>query len=1164
MDFRLNKGLCNKITEEDCWTVIRKYFETKGFISHHLKSYNKFVNSDIQDIIHSVKPITILGNEYDSKHDDDKRKKKLVLTFGEISIDSQYMEENDGSITKITPDICRLRDLTYQASIYMNMMRTVSEINITQGIEQIIKKDSEKVLIGKLPIMLKSVLCILQNLSKDELKQKNECIYDHGGYFIINGAEKVLISSENVAKNRWICNKDADKNLRIFSLYEIHSAYGTYPMAFKITYKQPNSDSPIYPNKVFRVSIKKGINIPFFILFKALGIINHEEILEYILYDENDTEMKDLLNSSLSETEYLTTQEIALHYIGKRISPAHIQQNQMIENAKTHINKILFPNLPGKYNSKNKIFTLGYMTIIACMTILKRKNISDKDNFINKRTTVTGIYIKDLFDRIFRRFIMNIKMYIKNKFALQGQDNFLLSSLTNNGEYITENLNYSFSTGNWGIKGQESTNTGISQKYDRLNYLSALSILRRSANNTIDPNLKKPEPRWFEASQWGMFCATETPEGAKSGLTKNLALMCEISSDSDIKTIYKLLDNSNLVSPLENLSVKLKNSYTKVIINSGWFFITKVPRTLEQFLYNMKKKGILNEDVTIDYRYSIDCINIRCDHGRVMRPLFTIDPKTGLLNITKNEILLLKNNRIDWNYLISKNMVEYVDVELESKLLIAMNLSEIGKKPLGTTDRYYTHCEISPAMILGVCGSIIPFANRNDGPRNVFECAMAKQALGINGTSINQRFDGTSVSLYYPQQPLAQTKALKLYNFDKIPAGQNLIVAIACYTGYNQEDSLILNQSSIDRGLFRTTYTHSYSIEEEYNENIEKPSFINCINCSKNSYEKLDNDGLLNLGERVTGADIIVGKTSNIPINEIDENNLLKNKRDVSVKTKNDKYGIIDDVILTSNQNNNKSVKVRVRTERIIQIGDKFASRHGQKGTCGITYRQEDMPFTKDGLVPDLILNPHAIPSRMTVGHLLESLLGKIGCFKGTTIDATIFSKIKVETVGEVLEELGFEKYGNETLYNGQTGEKLQTQLFFCPTFYQRLKHMVDDKVQSRTPESGPVMKLTKQPVKGRGKGGGIRFGEMERDCILSHGAMGVINERTLDSSDGIQLHVCPICGLIPQRLYNNKYYCKVCDNHEMAVLKVPYAAKLLMQELMSTNVHMRFMLSKK
>tara|TARA_B100001013_G_scaffold57140_1_gene29976 strand:- start:80 stop:3565 length:3486 start_codon:yes stop_codon:yes gene_type:complete len=1161
MDFVLDSNQCNQITNDDTWTVIKKYFEQKGFIRHHLNSYNKFVEHDIQKIISEMYPIIVNSNIYEIKNDDYKRKNKLVLTFGDISINNTYIQESDGTLTKMTPDICRLRNLTYQAEIYVNVLRTIYQINIDLDEEIPIKTDSNKILIGKLPIMLKSNICVLNNLTIQELQEKNECIYEQGGYFIVNGSEKVLMSSENVAKNKLICNLSQTKNQRVYILHEIMGQYGTYNTSFSISYEQPTKTSPLYPHKVFKVFIKK-IHIPLIILFKAIGILDKQTIIDSIVYNKNDSSMIDLLTNSISESEYINTEEMALNYIGKRFVKADRSFDEINSYAKKLLNEMLFPYLPGKYNNKNKFYMLGYMTNYLCNVILKRTKESDKDNFMNKRISTSGIFIKELFEKIFKKFTQTIRLNVLNNFKIQEQNTyFSLKILSNNGEYLTENLNYSFATGNWGIKEQigNKTESGISQTYERLNYMSAISILRRTVNNTIDPNLKKPEPRWFNTSQWGMFCATETPEGAKSGLSKNLALMCEISSTTSIEDIYPLIKQSNLVQDLSLLLLNEINSSYKIFINAGWYFTTKVPQALIAYLNKLKITNKLNFDVCISYNSKKKEIKIRCDHGRVIRPLFIVNQKIANLNITKTHIEMLSNNIINWNHLLEKNIVEYVDVEKQNDILCGMNISDI----YNNKNKKYTHCEINPAMILGVAGSIIPFPNRNAAPRNVFECAMAKQAIGINNVSLNEKFDNNAVSLYYPQQPLAQTKSLKLYDFHKIPAGQNLIVAVACYTGYNQEDSLIINQSSIDRGLFRTTYSNSYNITEELNEIIQKPSKTTCINYKDNAYQKLDNDGLLTIGERITGEDIIVGKTVDIPLNELSNENLLKNKKDNSTKSKGGKYGMIDDVVLTTNDNK-KVVKVRVKTERIPEIGDKIASRHGQKGTLGITYRQEDMPFTKNGEVPDLLLNPHAIPSRMTIGHLLESLLGKIGCIKGTLIDATIFNNIKVEDIGNVLENLGFQKYGNETLYNGQTGEQLETELFFCPTFYQRLKHMVDDKVQSRTPESGPIMKLTKQPVKGRSRGGGIRFGEMERDCILSHGAMSVINDRLLDSSDGTEISICPKCGLIPQFLENNKFYCKICDNYDMAKLTFPYAAKLLFQELMSMNIYPRFMLSKK
>ena len=1157
MNSQLNYIQCN-ITEDDSWTVIKKYFEYKGFISHHLNSYNKFIKSDIQKIISQIPALIVNGQIYSSSSDDDIRRKKYILTFGN-SFTKNILQE-DGSI--LTPDICRLRNMTYNTNLYVNVTLSILEDNLTLGTEKNTFQKNTNILLGKIPIMLKSDICILNKLTNNELHNFNECIYEQGGYFIIKGAEKVLISSENVAKNRLICNNDSKTgDKRVYILHEINGTYGNYNTSFKISHEFPSSNSPISSKKVFKVSIKKNISIPLILLFKALGILDEQEIINYIVYDQKDTEIEDLLQNSMYEAEYINSVDVALNYIGKRISHLNISYEDSIKNAKNLLNEVIFPYLPGHFDDQNKIYMLGYMTKYLCDVILKKRNESDKDNFMNKRITTSGVFLTELFEKILIKSIQTIKYNLKNSIKMSDDlSNLNLMTLSNNGEYLTECLNYSFATGNWGIRGIDNNEVGISQSYNRLNYLSALSLLRRSSNNTIDPNLKKPEPRWFNTSQWGMFCATETPEGAKSGLTKNLALMCEISINSLPTDIYKILQNSNMVSDIQiSLLNKVKNNY-KIFINAGWYFVTNIPESVIVFLDEKKQDGKINFDVCIDINHEDKEINIRCDSGRLLRPIYTINSTSNNLNIQKNDIEMLANNITNWNDLIKNKYIEYVDVEFQNNILCAMKLSDI----INNKQKEFTHCEINPAMMLGVCGSIIPFPNRNGAPRNVFECAMAKQALGINSTTINQRFDGNMVSLYYPQQPLAQTKSLKLYDFNNMPAGQNLIVAIACYSGYNQEDSLIINQSSIDRGLFRTTYSSSYSISSKTNQIIEKPSSTTCINCNKLKYEKLDNDGIVNIGERITGNDIIVGKTTNISVLEIKDDDLMKTKRDISEKTHSGKYGIINDVVLTTDNTKNKNIKMRVTTERIPQVGDKFASRHGQKGTCGITYRQEDMPFTKNGEIPDLLLNPHAIPSRMTIGHLLESLLGKIGCFKGTIIDGTIFNDVQIEDIGKILEKLGFQKYGNETLYNGQTGEQLETELFFCPTYYQRLKHMVDDKVQSRTPESGPVMKLTKQPVKGRSKGGGIRFGEMERDCILSYGTMNILNERLLDSSDKIQLPVCHICGLIPQFTENNKYYCKVCNNDDIVFIDIAYSAKLLFQELMATNVHPRFMLSRK
>jgi DNA-directed RNA polymerase II subunit RPB2 len=473
-------------------------------------------------------------------------------------------------------------------------------------------------------------------------------------------------------------------------------------------------------------------------------------------------------------------------------------------------------------------------------------------------------------------------------------------------------------------------------------------------------------------------------------------------------------------------------------------------------------------------------------------------------------------------------------------------------------------------MILGVSASIIPFPDHNQSPRNVYQSAMGKQAIGIYSTNFNMRMDTLANLLFYPQKPLVVTQSMEFLKFKDLPAGINAIVAIMCYTGYNQEDSVIMNQSSIDRGFFRSAFFRTYYTEEKRearlkHETIEVPDNKNCTGLRHGSYTKLDCEGLIAPGTRVSGDDIIIGKTGLCKIEEDDnetENPVIKRKQDISEAIRPSESGIIESVMLTTDRQGYKIAKVKCRSVRVPQIGDKFASRHGQKGTIGMTYRQEDLPFTMEGISPDIIVNPHAIPSRMTIGHLIECLSSKVAALRGLEGDATPFTDVTVDSISEDLHKLGYQKYGNETVFNGFTGRKIDMLIFFGPTYYQRLKHMVDDKIFSRA--RGPVQILTRQPTEGRARSGGLRFGEMERDCMISHGASLFLKERLVDVSDKYRVHVCEDCGLIAQAdLQSQRYYCKLCrnTNYNISQVYIPYACKLLFQELMAMHITPRMVL---
>jgi len=504
--------------------------------------------------------------------------------------------------------------------------------------------------------------------------------------------------------------------------------------------------------------------------------------------------------------------------------------------------------------------------------------------------------------------------------------------------------------------------------------------------------------------------------------------------------------------------------------------------------------------------------------------------------------------------------------------MIAMNLSDL--RP----DNYmyrYTHCEIHPSMILGICASIIPFPDHNQSPRNTYQSAMGKQAMGVYITNFQLRMDTLAHVLYYPQKPLGITRSMQYLHFRELPSGINATVAIACYSGYNQEDSILMNQSSIDRGFFRSVFYRSYRDEErkleshpgvsdaDRSERFERPNRETCEGMKRCSYDKLDEDGLVPPGTRISGEDIIIGKTMPVDAQadeKMDASQARYQRRDKSTQLRSSEAGYVDQVLLTTNDSGRKFVKVRVRSVRIPQIGDKFASRHGQKGTIGITYRQEDMPFSCEGISPDIVVNPHAIPSRMTIGHLVECLLSKVSSLTGDEGDATPFTSVTVDEISRLLENFGYQKRGYETMYNGHTGRRMDAAIFLGPTYYQRLKHMVDDKIHARA--RGPVSLLVRQPMEGRARDGGLRFGEMERDCMISHGVASILREKLMDASDAFRVHVCDICGLIAiANLNKGTYECRGCKNKtRISQVFIPYACKLLFQELMAMQIAPRMM----
>ena len=810
-----------------------------------------------------------------------------------------------------------------------------------------------------------------------------------------------------------------------------------------------------------------------------------------------------------------------------------------------------------------KAYFLGYMIHRLLLCSLGRRPEDDRDHYGNKRLDLGGPLLAQLFRQLFRKLTKDVRLYCQRCID-SGKE--IQLQLAIKAKTITQGLKYSLATGNWGSQGAADIRAGVSQVLNRLSYSSTLSHLRR-INSPIGREGKLAKPRQLHNSLWGMICPAETPEGQAVGLVKNLALMALVSVGSPSEPILEFLDEWTMEN-LEEISPSLIAESTKIFLNGVWVGVHRNPADLVRTLRKLRRQCDIDSSVSVVHDIRLKELRLYTDYGRCTRPLFIVEDDQKL-KIKKQHIELLTEKDVTgytWNELVTSGFIEYVDTEEEETTMISMTIDDLvaGRHAVEQNTGVainYTHCEIHPSMILGICASIIPFPDHNQSPRNTYQSAMGKQAMGMYVTNYQIRMDTLGYVMFYPQKPLVTTRAMEYLHFRELPAGCNAVVAIMCYTGYNQEDSVLMNQSAIDRGLFRSLYYRSFKDEEKKQgslsrEEFERPDRDTCLGMRHGTYDKLDDDGLICPGTRVSGDDIIIGKTAPLPEDDTAVLSKRFSKKDCSTGMKHAETGIIDQVLLTTNDQGLRFVKLRVRSMRTPQVGDKFSSRHGQKGTVGMTYTQEDMPFTCEGITPDIIVNPHAIPSRMTIGQLVECIMGKVAACMGKEGDATPFTPVTAEDISSMLHKCGYQKRGNEVMYNGHTGRMLDAQIFIGPTYYQRLKHMVDDKIHSRG--RGPVQILTRQPMEGRSRDGGLRFGEMERDCIMSHGAASFLKERLMDQSDAYRIHVCQKCGLIAvANLKNQTFECCKNPSERTSVVQVmvPYACKLLFQELMSMAI---------
>jgi len=1073
--------------------IIKKYLETHSLVESNLTSFNEFIEYRLQEVVDEISGT--LDNE------------DIEIKLGKISVGKPKIIEADGSSSVIYPYEARLRDLTYSAPITL-------EITIKRGNEV----DSDVVEIGRMPIMVKSKACNTYGMNKEQLIENYNDPLDAGGYFIINGNERVMIMAEDLAENQPFIenNSKGQLTLRLFSLR------GAYRIPITIS---EGKDGMI------NISFSRFKDIPAVIILKSLGLIKEADIAKYIGKEADSV----LIN--LYEFANIADKEEAMMAIAEKTGLQGTRK-EILDRVKQRIDSYLLPHVgQDKENRMNKAITI--CKLIKQFLIAKENPTirTDKDHYSNKRVRLSG----DLLTNLFR---VNLGILIRDiQYSIQKSSKrkrYISLKVIGKSTLFSHRVESAIATGSW--TGERS---GVTQNMDKNNYLAMISQLQR-VSSMLDSDQENFLARTLHPTHYGRFCPIETPEGTEIGLRKNLALLSKISTRVE-------LDNKKFMKELQDVGLKEDGKYD---VHFNGIFIGTVDNKKEfaSLVREKRRKNIFPIQMSIRDNENLDMVNISTESGRVLRPLIIVDK--GVSKLKQEHLEKLRNDEMSWDDLITQGVIEYLDASEEENALVCLYEEELDQKN--------THLEIDSIDLLGAVTSLVPYGNHDQSSRLNRGSKTQKQSLGVYAANYLCRLDTDVSILQYAQKPLVRSfvyDTLKTY-----PAGQNLVVAVMSYEGYNMEDALVLNKGSVERGVGRSFYFRPYSaLEMNYAGGLKDEIVIPEKDTSgyrtEESYKLLEGDGIIYPEAEVNEGEVIIGKMSPPKFLSEAREISVKSKKESSVTMRQEEKGTVDSVFITEDAEGNKVVQVRTRDQRIPEIGDKFATSHGQKGVIGAIIPQEDIPFTSKGVKPDVIFNPHGLPSRMTVGYLLELLAGKVASLRGRIVNATCFSGEDKDSLENQLLKLGFRYDGKETMYSGITGKKIQIKIFVGNLYYQKLKYMVGNKIHGRA--SGKVALLTRQPIEGRARGGALRLGEMEQEALVAHGASLLLKERY--DSDKVVLPICTKCGSIAiDDNLSNKLVCPICGSEEIEAVEMSYAFKLLLEELQGLHIKTTFGLKNK
>ena len=887
-----------------------------------------------------------------------------------------------------------------------------------------------------------------------------------------------------------------------------------------------------------------------------MGIQSEQEI--YVLVAGRDKVYQDKFTVNFEEID-IDTQYQALEYIGTRVKimrrPVGMPQRRNYQQeAIEALSSIIITHVPVvEMNFRPKVVYVGYMVRRVLMAMHDPTLVDDRDYVGNKRLELAGQMLSLLFEDLFKKFNNDVKIRVDKVLKKQHRTAELdaYEYVKLHSTHITSGMDRAIATGSWSVKRFKMERAGISHVLSRLSYVSALGMLTRISSQ-FEKTRKVSGPRALQTSQFGMLCPSDTPEGEQCGLVKNLALMTHITTEDNESAVRRIvfLLGAEDITTATGYELYKRGSYM-IFINGTPVALTTTPKYFLNGFRRLRRMGRVSVFVSIFINHDHASVHIATDEGRICRPLIIVE--SGMSKVTVESLGQLRDGTMHFDDFLTRGLVEYLDVNEENDSNIALYERDINANT--------THLEIEPFTILGAVAGLIPYPHHNQSPRNTYQCAMGKQAMGAIGYNQQVRIDSLLYLLVYPQKPLVKSRTIELIHFDKLPAGQNATVAVMSYSGYDIEDALVLNKASCDRGFGRCQVYRKTSVPlcRNINGNVDR---INAAahNPDDIRHEKIGADGIVEAGMMVKRNYVLALKqtpTNNTPstLQQADDQPRPVEFKDSFATYRLADPAVIDQVALTVSETDITTVKVLYRQTRRPELGDKFSSRHGQKGVVGIIAEQADLPFDQHGVCPDVVMNPHGFPSRMTVGKMLELVSAKAGVLRGEMQYGTAFGGSAVEDMGEELVARGFSYEGKDAYTCGISGETIPAYVFSGPIYYQKLKHMVQDKMHARA--TGPLALLTRQPTEGRARDGGLRLGEMERDCLIAYGAGQLLLERLMLSSDRHECDVCASCGLLG---YSG--WCQVCASSAgVRRLTLPYAAKLLIQELASMNIRTSFKL---